>query len=392
MRILFLSRWYPYPPDNGSKLRVSGLLRGLCELHDVSLISFFNPSEAPAEPSSAEPVPSEIRLCPYREFEPESGRALMGYLSNTPRFLVDTHSPAMQGLIRDAVSRKRYDLVIASQLPMAAHHRAWAGVPAIFEEVELGIYRPHDVRDASSFSRARRALTWSKHRRYMARLLENFMCCTVASDVERRLLAAAVPGYTAVHVVPNSVEAPPVEENTSSRVPHSLIFTGSLRYTPNHDAMTWFLNDIFPAVRSEIPTVRLTITGEPGPQPPPSVPNVVMTGRVPDVRPLVASSAVSLAPIRVGGGTRLKILEAMAVGTPVVATSKAAEGLDARDGEHLLVADTPREFADAVRRLLQDPVEARQLAGRAWRFCHARYDSSVVIPAFLRLVDRAAAA
>jgi glycosyltransferase involved in cell wall biosynthesis len=82
----------------------------------------------------------------------------------------------------------------------------------------------------------------------------------------------------------------------------------------------------------------------------------------------------------------------MAVGTPVVATSKAAEGLDARDGEHLLVADTPREFADAVRRLLQNPVEARQLAERAWRFCHARYDSSVVIPAFLRLVDRAAAA
>jgi polysaccharide biosynthesis protein PslH len=390
MRILFLSRWYPYPPDNGSKIRVSSLLRGLCERHDVTLISFCNPAEKNADPSSTSPAPSEIRLCPYREFEPASGRALLGYLSSTPRYLVDTHNPDMERMIQQAVRKTRYDLVIASQLSMAAYYRSFQGVPAIFEEVELGIYQPGDAGDRSSM--VRRSITWAKHRRFMSRLLQHFMLCTVVSDVERQILASAVPGYRAIHVVPNSVEAEPVSRRAGSRVADSLIFTGSLRFAPNHDAMTWFLNEIFPAVRAEVPGVRLTITGDAGSQPPVTDPNVVLTGQVADVRSLVAASAISLAPIRVGGGTRLKILEAMALRTPVVATTKAVEGLEARNGEHVLIADTPAEFADAVRRLLRDPAGAREMAERAWGLYRSRYDSKVVVPAFLRLVDHAAAA
>jgi glycosyltransferase involved in cell wall biosynthesis len=175
-------------------------------------------------------------------------------------------------------------------------------------------------------------------------------------------------------------------------VADSLIFTGSLRYTPNHDAVTWFLDEIFPSVRAKVPAVRLTITGDAGPQAPRPDPSVVLTGRVPDVRSLLAASAVSLAPIRVGGGTRLKILEAMALRTPVVATTKAVEGIDVRDGEHLLIADTPQQFAEAVCRVLRDPAGAREMADRAWRLFHARYDARVVVPEFLRLVDRAVAA
>lgn len=235
-------------------------------------------------------------------------------------------------------------------------------------------------------------MTWAKHRRFMSRLLENFMLCTVVSDIERQMLASAVPGYKAIHVVPNSVDAEPVGRKAGARLADSLIFTGSLRFAPNHDAMTWFLSEIFPAVRAEVPGVRLTITGDAGLQPPVTAPNVVLTGQVADVRSLVAASAISLAPIRVGGGTRLKILEAMALRTPVVATTKAVEGLDARNGEHVLIADTPREFAEAVRRLLQDPAAAGEMAERAWRLYHSRYDSKVVVPAFLRLVDHAAAA
>jgi glycosyltransferase involved in cell wall biosynthesis len=390
MRILFLSRWYPYPPDNGSKIRVSGLLRGLCERHEVTLVSFCSPQERRiAPPSSAGPV--ETLVCPYREFEPASARALLGYMSDTPRFLIDTYNAEMDRLIRQAL-RKPCDLVIASQLPMAAYYPSFSGVPAIFEEAELGIYSPADNHDQSLWGRARCRLTWTKHTRFMARLLENFVLCTVASDVEHRLLASAAPRYGAIHVVPNSVEMEPVERVGSERLPDSLIFTGSLRYAPNHDAVTWFLNEIFPSVRSAVPGARLTITGDPGPESPTPSEHVILTGRVPDVRPLLVSSAVSLAPIRMGGGTRLKILEAMAAGTPVVATSKAMEGLDAQHGEHLLVADTPAQFAEAVHRLLSDPAGARGMAQRAWRLCRSRYDTSVVVPEFLRLVEHAAAA
>lgn len=385
MRILFLSRWYPYPPDNGSKIRVYGLLRGLCERHDVTLVSFHDPAETPCAPVG--PRPSEIRVSPFREFDRRSGRALLGYFSRAPRYLVDTHSRHMEQLIRQTVGETRFDVVIASQLSMAAYHDAFRGIPAIFEEAELGTYLPADGQPGAPL---RQRLTWAKHTRYMARLLGNFACCTVASDVERDLLAGVVPHRVPLHVVPNSVDTEPVESG-ANRVPDSLIFTGSVRYQPNRDAITWFLNEIFPAVLARVPNVSLTITGGAGPQSLPHNPNVILTGRVPDVRPLVAASAVSLAPIRVGGGTRLKILEAMAAGTPVVATTKAAEGLGVQPGTHLLIADTPVEFADAVHRLLRDPAGAREMADRAWQFCRDRYDSRAVASAFLQLVDRVAA-
>ncbi|MGE0461420.1 MAG: glycosyltransferase [Vicinamibacterales bacterium] len=388
MRILFLSRWYPYPPDNGSKIRVHGLLRGLCERHEVTLISFRDPSEAPGVPPPGGPV--EIRLCDYREFRAGSGRALAGLFSRAPRYLIDTHSAEMERLIGEAVRQGKFDLVIASQLSMAAYHRAFRGVPAIFEEVELGAFWPGDETGRGVLGRLRRQATWAKHHRYVARLLENFVGCTVASEVERQLLALAAPGYSPVHVVPNSVDT--AASAPVTRDPRALIFTGSMRFAPNRDAMTWFLDEILPAVRAQVPDVRVIITGEPGPVPFGPVPGVTLAGYVPDVRAMVAASAVSLAPIRAGGGTRLKILEAMAARTPVVATSKAAEGIDARHGEHLLVADTPAAFAAAVCRLLEDPSGAARMAERAWQLCRDRYDARVVASTLVRLAESAAAA
>jgi glycosyltransferase involved in cell wall biosynthesis len=387
VRILFLSRWYPYPPDNGSKIRVFGLLRSLCERHEVTLISFRGADEQAAAPSV--PGPVETRTCVYHEFRPSSTRARLAFASPTPRFLVDTFHAELDGLIRTTVARTRFDVVIASQLSMAAYHDAFRGVPAIFEEAELGAYRP-GANGQPLAARLRTGLTWAKHRRYMARLLPHFACCTVASEVERQLMAEAVPGYDAVHVVPNAIETDAFPQS-APRTPGSLIFTGSLRYAPNREGMAWFVEHILPALRARVPGVRLTITGEADRAPFDCAPDIVLTGRVPDVRPLVAASAVSVAPLRSGGGTRLKILEAMAARTPVVATSKAAEGLDAVHGEHLLIADTPQAFVDAIERLLRNPEDAQAMADRAHGLCRARYDARTVASAFLRLVDQAAA-
>lgn len=388
MRVLFLSRWYPYPPDNGSKIRVFGMLRALCEHHDVTLISFRDPAETPAAPPAG--GPADVRLCAYREFQRTSGRALAGLLSPTPRYLVDTHRVEMEQLIADAVRHTQYDLVIASQLSMAAYHRAFRGIPAIFEEVELGAFSPDGDASAGAASRLRQQITWAKHWRYTARLLTNFVCCTVASEAERRLLAEIAPGYSPVHVVPNAVDVG--ERLPVARDPNALIFTGSMRFAPNREAMTWFITDILPMVRRHMPAAHVTITGAPGPVTFDALPGVTLAGHVDDVRALVAASAVSLAPIRAGGGTRLKILEAMAARTPVVATSKAAEGIEARHGEHLLIADTPDEFAAAVCRLLANPADAARLAESAWRLCHERYNATAVASTLVRLAESAAAA
>jgi len=256
--------------------------------------------------------------------------------------------------------------------------------------VELGAFWPGHDAGKGLAARWRQQITWAKHRRDIAGLVEHFAFCTVASEAERRLLAEAAPGYRAVHVVPNSVDTS--GPGTTARTPNSLIFTGSMRFAPNREAMTWFVDDILPAVRARVPDVRVTITGEPGPVPFASRTGVTLAGHVADVRPLVSSSAVSLAPIRTGGGTRLKILEARAARTPVVATAKAAEGLDVRHEEHLLIADTPPAFADAVCRLLEDPGGAATMAERAWRVCRERYDARVVASNLVRLAESAAAA
>ena len=145
-----------------------------------------------------------------------------------------------------------------------------------------------------------------------------------------------------------------------------------------------------PRLQAEIPDVCLTITGDHANLPLPSTENVTLTGFVDDIRPLIASSWISLAPIQVGGGTRLKILEAMALRTPVVATSKGAEGLDATPGEHLLIADTPEAFAATTVRLLREPELRQYLADNAYQLVSQKYDWAAAMPQFLNLVDRVA--
>jgi glycosyltransferase involved in cell wall biosynthesis len=154
--------------------------------------------------------------------------------------------------------------------------------------------------------------------------------------------------------------------------------------------MTWFLQEVYPRIQAQAPDVCVTITGDHADLPLPPADNVTLTGFVDDVRPLIASAWVSLVPIRVGGGTRLKILEAMALGTPVVTTSKGAEGLDAKHGEHLLIANSPEAFAEAVIRLLQEPGLRQRLADKAYQLVQERYDLAALMPRFLDLVERVA--
>ncbi|MCE5307547.1 MAG: glycosyltransferase family 4 protein [Acidobacteriales bacterium] len=390
MRILFLSRWYPFPPDNGSKIRVYNLLRGLSERHAVTLISFINSGAELAGVSLPDLALDDVKVCEYREFRPNSRQALLGYLSRTPRYLIDTYQPAMAALIRETCRNSPHDLVIASQTSMAAYQYSFSGVPAIFDEVELGLFRPNGGDDLNRCCAVRQRFTWEKHRRYIARIVEKFRACTVVSERERDLVVEIAPGYRPVHVIPNCIDVDAHDGAATKRVPGALVFTGPLSYQPNHFAMGWFLNDIYPSIQVEVSGVTLTITGDPGSQPVLTAPGVTYAGVVPDIRQVIGSSSVSVVPLRSGGGTRLKILESLALRTPVVTTSKGAEGLDVRTGEHLLIADTPGEFARSVVKLLRDPEHARALAEKGFKLVRERYNSDVVLPKFLQLVDEVA--
>jgi len=186
-----------------------------------------------------------------------------------------------------------------------------------------------------------------------------------------------VPGYAALEVVPNGVDIESYTGDFGSPVPDTLTFTGVLTYFANFDAIGFFLEEIWPRVRASRPGAKLWITGRTEGVPLERLSldeGVNFTGYLDDIRPHVARSQVCIVPLRVGGGTRLKILEAMALGTPVVSTSKGAEGLDVTAGQDILIADEPQAFANAVLRLLDDADLRARLSENGRRLVSERYD------------------
>jgi sugar transferase (PEP-CTERM/EpsH1 system associated) len=390
MKILFLSAWFPYPPDNGSKIRIYNLLQGLAQHHDVTLLCFTDENDVNVANPVLNTLCRHVQVIPRKPFEPESSRARLGFLSLKPRAVVDTFSRELAQRVKQLILHGDFDLVVASEIKVAAYGQYFQGVPALLDELQVGVLYEQFARADSAWRRFRYRLTWAKHRRYLARLLRHFRACTVVSQRERQLLTNAVGNGQSIEIIPNCVDVESYHDVQEKPQPNTLIFTGSFTYFPNHEAMVWFLRHVYPRLQAQVPEVRLVITGDHADRPLPAADNVELTGYVDDVRPLIASSWVSLAPIFVGGGTRLKILEAMALGTPVVATPKGAEGLQMENGQHILIADTAEAFAQATIRLLQDVELRRQLARNAYQLVRQQYDWKAVMPRFLNLVERIA--
>jgi glycosyltransferase involved in cell wall biosynthesis len=212
-------------------------------------------------------------------------------------------------------------------------------------------------------------LTWWKHAAYLRRLIDRVDGVTVVSDVERAALVRIGCEPSSISVIPNGAEASDLTRPRTSPAPR-IVYAGSVTYRANLDAVTWFLRDVLPRVRAEHPQVEFWVTGATEGVQLDALPNRALarfTGQIPDVKDVIGDARVCVAPILGGGGTRLKILEALALGVPVVSTRKGVEGLDVDDGEHVLVADTAEAFADRVGRILEDDDIAARLsrAGRA---------------------------
>jgi polysaccharide biosynthesis protein PslH len=389
VRFLFLSSWYPFPAKNGSELRILNLLAALAERHEVTLLAL---REMEGRDSGGEPIPGvRVRTVPRRPYRPGSLRALSGLVRPVPRSLVDTYVPALGGLIREELAGAEYDLVIASEMGMSAYHPMFVDMPSIFEDVELGIYRSQGEQATNFLSRWRHVLSWIKLGAYLRRVVPRFSASTVVSQEERNHLEGILRHGHRIEIVPNGIRLQDYEdvETKGGDVP-TLIYTGAMSYIANFDAMCWFVAKIFPVIKQAIPSARLLITGNPGERSLPRHDGVELTGQVADIRPLVASADVSVVPLRLGGGTRLKVLEAMALGTAVVSTRKGAEGLAVAANTHLLVEDAPKAFAEAVVRLLRDKGLRRELTANARRLVAEKYDWPVILPTFVHLAEEVA--
>jgi glycosyltransferase involved in cell wall biosynthesis len=296
----------------------------------------------------------------------------------------------MDSQTKDAIAKQKFDLVIASQYNMGAYASSFKGIPAILDEIELGSLHQTLSQSILNPNQFRRYLTWTKHRKYISNLVGNYRICTVASAPEKELLSRLAPKSVQIRIIPNCVNLAEYsvysQESYSPKI-NSMIFTGSLQYYPNYEAMIWFLNKVFPKIQSVLPDTTLNITGDVAGKQVPQIRNVNYCGYQDNIYPLVARSWMSIVPILQGGGTRLKILEAMAIGTPVISTTKGAEGLDVVSGRDILIADTCEEFFDAVIRLFRHPQLREMISRNARQTIAEKYDWLKIMPDYIHMVN-----
>jgi glycosyltransferase involved in cell wall biosynthesis len=377
MKILFLSRWFPYPADNGARQRVWNLIKSLSTQHEVSLVSF---TEQPPDCEAMRQWCVNVQTAPYRGFDGKSTNAILGFLSPIPRAYLDTHSVELFKLAEQEVQRFHPDVVIASQIDMAGYGARLAAPTRIFEEVEVSIIRDAARKTKDLPHKLRAGLTWAKTSRYIARLLRSYQGCTTASMTEQQHIKALTPANMPIEVIPNGVDARGYAHIAATPQPDTLVYNGAITYHANFDAVHYFLREIFPIIQMHCPAVTLYVTGKYDIDKVRQLPRndaVIFTGYLHDVRPKVAQSWVTIAPLRVGGGTRLKILESLALGTPVVSTTKGAEGLSLEPDTDLLIADAPEQFAHAVLSVLTSP-QKREMLSSNGRAAVAQYDWSLI--------------
>ncbi len=384
MQILYLARWFPVPADNGARIRTLALLRALADRHKVELIAFAEQPPTPAELAEARSICDQVTPISYAPFAPQSWRARLAYLSLQPRSVVSTHNPAFAAAVKESVAKRPPDVVIAGEIDMVPYARRVQGVPRILEELELGLRFSGASNEDSSW---RKSLSLEKQRRYVRSFLPDFGAVTVVSEGERSLFYKVAPAYTGrVAVVPNGVTPGP-EVDAGPPVADRLLFTGAVTYHANLDAVRYFADSILPLIKAQRPMVTLRVTGRTdGVELGDLAQKVEFTGYLDAVAPLLRASWAVVVPLRQGGGTRLKILEALAAGTPVVSTSKGAEGLVLEAGRDLLIADDPADFAAATLRLLGS-AELRATLAANGRSAVESYNWATIGPAFCMLVE-----
>jgi polysaccharide biosynthesis protein PslH len=370
MNLLMVSPHLP-SPSWGAGTRSYHLLKALADKYTVSLLFLGNEHAAEADALRQEINLHQILQVPLQpSLQHKRAQQLASVIRNRSYLLTSFYKEEVQQTINDLLAQDVYDTVIFESIFMAGY-RVPENVSVIIDqhniEYEL-LQRTYEQEQAWS----RKWFNWWEARKLkpieLARC-RNAQGVLVTSEREYLLLKRLVP-QCHTEVVPNGVDIHVFNGSAGQQeIPHRIVFTGTMNYYPNIQAVLFFARECWPRIRSQIPTATWQIVGK---SPPSEVaqlaelPGVTVTGAVPDVRPYLAAASLAIAPLLIGSGTRLKILEALAMQKAVVSTSLGCEGLEVEAGKHLLVADQPELFTQAVIDLLQH-TEKRASLGNAGR-------------------------
>jgi glycosyltransferase involved in cell wall biosynthesis len=399
LHILWLKTELLHPVDKGGKIRTYQMLRALKRDHRITYLTLDDGTAAPDARARADEYCDELVCVPHRTRAKFSvgfyAELATNLFSSLPYFMRKYESVAMRREIKRLVARDSFDIVVCDFLNPSVNVPESLPVPTLLfqHNVEAMIWRRHYEVQRHPAKKFYLYNQWRKSFSYERAACRRFDWVVAVSREDAETMRR---DYSVERVsdVPTGVDTEFFKPSGAvARTPHSLVFTGSMDWLPNEDAIQFFVKEIMPRVRARIPDATLTVVGR---NPFPSLveqsrrdPSIIVTGRVEDVRPYMERAAAYVVPIRVGGGTRLKIYEAMAMELPIVSTTVGAEGLPVGNGEHLLLADTPAEFGDALARVLTDDALARKLAANAAGLVRERYGWEGVAVEFTALCGRA---
>jgi polysaccharide biosynthesis protein PslH len=397
VKLLFVTPYLPSPPRSGGSARLHGLLTNLARTHDVTILSFVDPADD-YEPwlEATREYCDEVVVVENDLFGITGRRKRLAQLRSLAstrsyeRFVY--HRPEMQQALDDLTGTREFDIITA-EFSLMGYYTFPESIPLLVDEhnIEYDILR-RTFRIERGFQR--KVYNYANYRKLLIEeraIWRRASGISLTSQRDERVLRRYMP-EACTAVVPNGVDTTRFTPRSESFDAGSLVFFGAISYYPNTDGLIYFRNDILPLLRERFPEVRLTVVG---PAPPPDIATwvdsdelITVSGFVDDVRPYLAQANVVIVPLRIGGGTRLKILEAMSMGKAVVSTRIGAEGIDVSDGQDILLADSPRDFAERVGFLIANPDRAEAIGTAARELMVRRYDWRASVARLEQLFER----
>jgi sugar transferase (PEP-CTERM/EpsH1 system associated) len=398
LRILWLKTELLHPVDKGGKIRTYQMLKELKRDHHVTYMTLDEASADSDARERAEEYCHELICIPHRQRQKfTTGFYLelaQNLVSPLPYAIVKYRSAEMQRKVNELTQTNRYDVVICDFLAPAVNVPPGLSCPTVLfqHNVEAMIWQRHYEVQNNPIKKAYLYGQWRKMRAFEAAACRRFDHVVAVSREDSELMQRAY-NVSAVDDVPTGVDTTFFRpSDTEHCEAHNLVFTGSMDWLPNEDAIRYFTEQIMPLVKQQLPDVTLTVVGR---NPYPALVElskrdsaIIVTGRVDDVRPYMERAAAYIVPLRIGGGTRLKIYEAMAMEKPIVSTTVGAEGLPVRDGVELLLADLPQAFAAAVVRVLTDKVFADRLGGCSAKLVREQFGWDRVARRFSQICEQ----
>ena len=401
LRVLFLMPQIPFPPHQGTTIRNFNLLAQLAEHHAIDLLCFAEPSGEAEQVGPLNQLCNDVRLVPAPQRSVWK-RIQSLAVTSLPDMALRLSSPVFESVLADVMRTGTYDIVQVEGIEMGPYLlwlRRWIDALPGPEKRPRIVFEDHNaeyVLQQRAYETDRHHvrrwvgaayswIQWHRLRQYETAVCRSADAVVAVSDADAAALETLVPGLRPV-VVPNGVDLLRYDPARVDALPLGskvLLFTGKMDFRPNVDGVLWFCDEVWPQIRQRTPDAHFFIVGmDPHPRLDRlrGLPGVTLTGYVDDVLPYFAAAAVYVVPLRVGGGTRLKVLEAMAMGLPIVSTGLGSEGLGLESGQEAMLADTPSDFAVAVVELLQKKSAGKKLGETAQRFVRQRYDWGAIAP------------